>query len=59
MTLCSRFESISLKDFLVEVEKAAVEKQSDMLNVVRVWSPSRKRNEPVRKFLARLNGLAN
>ena len=42
-----------------EVKIAAVERQSDMLNEVRLMEAKQERGEPVRKFLARLRGLAD
>ena len=58
MSLGSRAESISLGDLMEEVKTAAVEMQSDMLNEVRLMEAKQERNEPVRRFLARLKGLA-
>ena len=58
MSLGTRAESISLVDLMEEVKTAAVEMQSDMLNEVRLMEAKQERNEPVRKFLARLKGLA-
>ena len=58
MSLGNRAESISLVDLMEEVKTAAVEMQSDMLNEVRLMEAKQERDEPVRKFLARLKGLA-
>ena len=58
MSLGTRADTISLSDLLEEVKTAAVEKQSEMLNQVRLMEAKQERNEPVRKFLARLKGMA-
>ena len=57
--LGDRWDTISSADLLKEVEVVAVEKQSDMLNEVHLMEAKQDRNEPVRKYLARLRGLAN
>ena len=46
--------TITVDDLRQEIKKAAVEKQSDLLNKVK-----QERDEPVRTFVARLRGLAN
>jgi hypothetical protein len=58
-TIGERWDTISSVDLLKDVEVVAVEKQSDMLNEVRLMEAKQDRNEPVRKFLERLRGLAN
>ena len=50
--------SISVADLLLEIEKAAVEKQSDLLNKVKLMEAKQERDEPIRTFVARLRGLA-
>jgi hypothetical protein len=57
-TIGERWDTISSMDLLTEMEVVAVEKQSDMLNEVRLMEAKQDRNEPVRQFLARLRGLA-
>ena len=42
-----------------EIEKAAVEKQSDLLNKVKLKEAKQERDEPLRTFVARLRGHAN
>ena len=59
MSLGGRFADINITDLMLEMEKAAVEKQSDMLNEVKLMVANQERNEPVRKYLARLRGLAD
>ena len=49
-----RMSTITVDDLRKEINKAAVEKQSDLLNKVK-----QERDEPVRTFVARLRGLAN
>ena len=58
-TLGERWETISSADLLKEMGEMAVEKQSEMLNEVRLIEAKQERDEAVRKFLARLKGLAN
>ena len=58
MSLGTRADTISLSNLSEEVKTAAVEKQSEMLNQVRLMEAKQERNEPVRKFLARLKGMA-
>ena len=59
MSLGGRFAEINIADLMLEMEKAAVEKQSDMFNKVKLMEAKQERNEPVRKYLARLRGLAD
>ena len=59
MSMWSRLANISIADLMTEMEKAAVEKQSDMLNEVKLMEAKQERGEPVRKYLARLRGLAD
>ena len=54
-----RMQDITLANLIEEVKTAAVERQSDMLNEVRLMEAKQERGEPVRKFLARLRGLAD
>ena len=44
---------------LLEIERAAVEKQSDLLNKVKLMEAKQECDEPVRTFVARLCRLAN
>ena len=41
-----------LADLMVEIEKAAVEKQSDLLNKVKLMEAKQERDELVRRFVA-------
>ena len=50
---------ISVANLMLEIEKAAVEKQSNVLNKVKLMEAKQERDEPVRTFVARLRGLAN
>ena len=52
-------EKITVADLLLEIDKAAVEKQSDLLNKVRLMEAKQERDEPVTIFVPRLCGLAN
>ena len=58
-TIGKRWNTISSMDLMTEMEVDAVEKQSDMLNEIHLMEAKQDRNEPVRKFLARLRGLAS
>ena len=49
MSLGTRADTISLSDLLEEVKTAAVEKQSEMLNQVRLMEAKQERDEPVSK----------
>ena len=51
----------NMKDagLLTEIEKAAVEKQSDLLNKVSLMDAKQERDEAVKTFVARIRGLAN
>ena len=51
--------SISVAELLLEIARAAVENQSDLLNTVKLMEAKQERDEPVRTFVARLRGLAN
>ena len=51
--------SISVAYLMVEIEKAAVEKQSDLLNKVKLMEAKQERGELIRTSVARLRGLAN
>ena len=53
----TNMEKISVADLLLEIEKAAVEKQSDLLNKVNVMEAKQERDKPIRMFMARLRGL--
>ena len=57
MSLGTRADTISLSVLLEEVKTAAVEKQSEMLNHVRLMKENQERDETVKKFLARLKGM--
>ena len=52
-------EKITVVDLLLEIERAAVEKQSDLLNKFRLMEAKQERDEPVMNFFAILRGLAN
>ena len=52
-------EKITVTDLIMDIERAAVEKQSELLNKVRLMEANQERDEPVRIFVARLHGLAN
>ena len=52
-----RMISITVAELMVEIEKAAVEKQSDLLNKVNVMEAKQERDKPIRMFMARLRGL--
>ena len=49
---------ISIAGLLEEIKKAAVEKQSNLLNKVRLMDAKQERDKAVRTFVARLCGLA-
>ena len=51
--------SITVAELMVEIEKAAMEKQSDLLNKVKLMEAKHERDEPIRTFVARLRGLPN
>ena len=51
--------TITVEDLMQEILKAAVEKQSDLINKVKLMEAKQERDEPVRTFVARLRGLAN
>ena len=55
----TNIEKITVADLLLEIERAAVEKQSDLLNKVMLMEVKQECNEPVSTFVARLRGLAN
>ena len=55
----NKMTSITVTELMVEIEKAAVEKQSNLLNKVKLMEAKQERDEPVRTFVARLRGLAN
>ena len=50
---------ISIAGLLEEIKKAVVEKQSDLLNKVRLMDAKQERDKAVRTFVARICGLAN
>ena len=50
---------ITVTNLMLEIEKAAVEKQSDLLNKVKLMEAKQERDEPERTFVARLRGLAH
>ena len=51
--------TITVANLMLEIEKTAVDKQSDLLNKVKLMEAKQERDEPVRTFVARLRGLAN
>ena len=51
--------TISVANLMLEIKKEAVEKQSDLLNKVKLMKAKQERDEPVRTFVARLRNLAN
>ena len=55
----AKMATITVNDLMKDMEKAAVEKQSDLLNKVKLIEARQERNKPVRTFVARLRGLAN
>ena len=46
--------TITVLELMGEIEKAAVEKQSDLLNKVKLMEAKQERDKPVRTFVARL-----
>ena len=54
-----RMISITVEDLMVKIEKAAVVKQSDLLDKVKLMKAKQDCDEPIKTFLARLRGLAN
>ena len=56
--LGNRLDTITETDLLKEIETLAVEKQSNLVNMVGLLSAVQDRDEPVRQFVARLRGLA-
>ena len=50
--------TISVANLMLEIKKSAAEKQSDLLNKVKLMEAKQERDEPVRTFVARLRGLA-
>ena len=57
-SLGGRLDTISVGDLLKEIERLAVEKQSNIINTVALLSVTQDRDEGVRQFAARLRGLA-
>ena len=53
-TIGKIWKKISVADLLLEIEKAAVEKQSDLLNKVRLTEAKQERDEPAVKCLRQL-----
>jgi hypothetical protein len=51
-----RMSTITVDDLMKEIEKAAVEKQSDLLYKVKLMEAKQERDELVRTFVARLRG---
>ena len=51
-----RISTITVDDLMKEIEKAAVEKQSDLLYKVKLMGEKQERDELVRTFVARLRG---
>ena len=54
----NRMTYISLTQLLVEIERAAVDKQSDLLNKVKLFEAVQEIDEPIRRFVSRLQILA-
>jgi hypothetical protein len=54
-----RMLTITVLKLMKEIKKAAVEKQSDLLNKVKLMEAIQKHVELVRTFVARLRGLTN
>ena len=57
-SLGARVDTITEVDLLKEIEMLAVERQSNLVNIVALMSATQERDEVVRKFVARLRGLA-
>ena len=57
-SLGARVDNITEADLLKEIEKLAVERQSNLVNIVALMSATQERDEVIRKFVARLRGLA-
>ena len=53
-----RIKTIKEVDLLLEIEKLAVEKQSNLVHTVALMSATQERDEGVRQYVARLRGLA-
>ena len=53
-----RIRTIKEVDLLLEIEKLAVEKQSNLVHTVALMSATQERDEGVRQYVARLRGLA-
>ena len=51
-------QTINRVDLLLEIEKLAVERQSNLVHTVALMSATQDRDEGVRQFVARLRGLA-
>ena len=52
-----RIKTIKEVDLLLEIEKLAVEKQSNLVHTVALMSATQERDEGVRQYVARLRGL--
>jgi hypothetical protein len=57
-SLGERADTITEADLLKEIEKLAVERQSNLINTVALMSASQERDEGIRQFAACLRGLA-
>ena len=51
--------TISVVNLMLKNEKAAVEKQPDLLIKVKLMEAKQEHDEPLRTFIARLRGLVN
>ena len=57
-SLGERADTITEADLLKEIEKLAVERQSNLINTVALMSASQECDEGICQFAARLRGLA-
>ena len=55
----TKMATIAVANLMLEIEKADVENQFDLLNKVKFMEAKQERDEPIRTFIARLRGLAN
>ena len=54
----SRLQAMTLEELMEALETTAVEKQSDLLNLVELLELTQDREEPIKKFVARVRGKA-
>ena len=54
-----KMSTITVPELVEEIGKAAVEKQFNVLNKVKLMEAQQEHDEPIRKFVARLRGLAS